>query len=152
VLDTSYVGALAAHQAPTTAAASLQHFETTDKIKNVVSRRSWNIQFETGKADFTPAAKTELEQLQRDLLVAGATVVELHGHTDAQGNPAANMALSEARAFAVKNWLEQQAPINFPEGRLHVFAHGQMNPVAPNATDAGRAQNRRVEIVMGTAS
>ena len=60
------------------------------------------------------------------------------------------MNLAEERAFAVKNWLEQQSPLNFPKGRIRVFAHGQENPVAPNASAEGRAQNRRVEIVLGT--
>jgi outer membrane protein OmpA-like peptidoglycan-associated protein len=77
--------------------------------------------------------------------------VEVHGHTDSQGNPQTNMSLSEARAFAVKKWLEKQSPVNFPSGRVRVFAHGQSNPVAPNSSEAGRAQNRRVEIVL-TAS
>jgi outer membrane protein OmpA-like peptidoglycan-associated protein len=60
------------------------------------------------------------------------------------------MALSESRAFAVKEWLEKQSPVNFPPGRVRVFSHGQENPVAPNATAEGRAKNRRVEIVLGT--
>ena len=60
------------------------------------------------------------------------------------------MALSESRAFAVKQWLESKAPVNFPSGRLRVFSHGQENPIAPNSTNEGRAQNRRVEIVLGT--
>ena len=93
---------------------------------------------------------TELDQLLRDLLVAGGTAVEIHGHTDNVGNMESNQKLSEERAFAVKSWLEQQSSSNFPEGRLRVFAHGATNPVAPNSTPEGRAQNRRVEIVMGT--
>jgi outer membrane protein OmpA-like peptidoglycan-associated protein len=86
----------------------------------------------------------------QDTLVAGATAIEVHGHTDAAGVPDANLRLSEERAFAVKQWLEQKAPVNFPAGRVRVFAHGQQNPVAPNTTPEGRAQNRRVEIVLGT--
>jgi len=60
------------------------------------------------------------------------------------------MKLSEDRAFSVKRWLEKQAPVNFPKGRIRIFAHGQMNPVASNSTEAGRALNRRVEVVLGT--
>jgi OOP family OmpA-OmpF porin len=148
VLDTSYVKALAAREAPKTAAA-MPTFEASQKVTNVVSRRSWNIQFDTGKATFTSTAEHDLDSLLRDLLVASATVVEVHGHTDAAGNADANMRLSEERAFAVKQWLEQKAPVNFPSGRIRVFAHGQTNPVAPNSDEAGRAQNRRVEIVIG---
>ena len=54
------------------------------------------------------------------------------------------------RSFAVKQWLEKQAPVNFPKGRVRVHAKGQEDPVAPNSTPQGRAQNRRVEVVLGT--
>jgi OmpA-OmpF porin, OOP family len=46
--------------------------------------------------------------------------------------------------------MQQRSPVNFPEGRIRVFAHGQLNPITPNTTLEGRAQNRRVEIVLGT--
>ena len=86
-----------------------------------------------------------------DLVVAGGTLVEIHGHTDNAGSADKNQQLSEARAFAVRSWLEQRSPANFPEGRVKVFAHGATQPLAPNATADGRAKNRRVEIVLGTA-
>ncbi len=149
VLDTSYIQAIAARKAPTTK-AEMPKFEQAAKVTSVVSRRSWQINFQSGKATFSPDAFRELDQLLNDLLVASATAVEVHGHTDAQGAPDKNLQLSEERAFAVKQWLEQQAPVNFPQGRIRVFAHGQTNPVAPNSTPEGRAQNRRVEIVIGT--
>ncbi len=153
ILDTSYVQGIAQRAAPqsaTVAAAEQPTFTQSAPVRNVVSRRSWQITFESGSANFTPEAQRELDQLLRDLLVASGTVVEVHGHTDSVGNPQSNMNLSESRAFAVKQWLEAQSSVNFPEGRVRVFAHGQENPMAPNTTDAGRARNRRVEIVLGT--
>ncbi|HYP89694.1 MAG TPA: OmpA family protein, partial [Polyangiaceae bacterium] len=60
----------------------------------------------------------------------------------------ANQVLSERRAFAVKNWLQQHAPRNFPEARFRVFAHGAEQPRMPNDSAAGRSQNRRVDIVL----
>jgi OmpA-OmpF porin, OOP family len=117
-----------------------------------VSRKNWNIQFETGKATFSGGAEDQLKKLLNDLVIASGTTVEIHGHTDNQGSPDANMQLSEDRAFAVKAWLEKNAPANFPEGRLKVFAHGQTNPIAPNATADGKAKNRRVEIVLGATN
>jgi OmpA-OmpF porin, OOP family len=149
ILDTSYVEAVARRDSPKTA-PDQPKFSAEDKVKSVVSRRSWQITFETGSAAFSPAAAKDLDQLLRDLLVASGTVVEVHGHTDNVGNADANMALSEKRAFAIRDWLEKKSPANFPEGRIRIFAHGQTNPVAPNATPEGRAKNRRVEIVLGT--
>ena len=153
ILDTSYIQDVAG-KAPaastTVAAAERPTFSAAEPVRNVVSRKAWNINFETGSARFTPQAEQQLQQLLRDLLVANAAVVEVHGHTDNVGAPQANMQLSESRAFAVKQWLEQQSPANFPEGRIRIFSHGQQNPIVPNSTDAGRARNRRVEIVIGT--
>jgi OOP family OmpA-OmpF porin len=152
ILDTSYVAALKkAPEAPTTK-PDLPTFKPDDKVATVVSRKAWDIQFESGSANFTPSAKAQLDTLLKDLVIAGGTLVEIHGHTDNVGGLDKNQALSEARAFAVKQWLEQQAPNEFPSGRIKIFAHGQSEPIEPNATPAGRAKNRRVEIVMGTAS
>ncbi len=154
VIDTSYLQDIAKRSAPSHAAvvASRPTYEKSAPVHTVVSRRSWNIHFDTGRASFAPDAKRDLDRLRQGLLVASGAVVEIHGHTDNQGNPTANMALSEQRAFAVKQWLQRQSPVNFPDGRIRVFAHGQTQPVAPNSTEAGRAQNRRVEVVVGTTS
>ncbi|MGZ3404845.1 MAG: OmpA family protein [Polyangia bacterium] len=149
VLDTSYVKEVSAGAKGSE--PELAQFSAQEKMKSVVSRRSWDIQFATGSDKFTKEASAALKQLFNDLVVAGGTLVEVHGHTDNQGTTDANQKLSESRAFAVKQWLEQQSATNFPEGRVRVFAHGMTEPVAPNTTAEGRSKNRRVEIVLGTA-
>jgi outer membrane protein OmpA-like peptidoglycan-associated protein len=121
-------------------------------VKTVVSRRSWDIQFNSGAATFTANTEKDLQNLLKDLVIASGTIVEVHGHTDNAGNADSNMKLSEERAFAVKQWLEKQAPTSFPEGRVRVIAHGQTEPVAPNTSEEGKAKNRRVVIVMGTGA
>ena len=150
ILDTSYIQELNT-AAPAATAPDLATFKETAKVEQVISRRSWAIEFESGKATFTPKANAELKDLLNDLIIAGGTLVEVHGHTDNQGNADKNMQLSEDRAFAVKTWLEQQSPANFPKGRVKVFAHGATEPLESNATPQGRATNRRVEVVVGTA-
>jgi OOP family OmpA-OmpF porin len=115
-----------------------------------VAKRNWNITFNTGSATFTPAAAATLDDLYNQLLVGGALAVQIEGHTDNTGNADANMALSEERAFAVKGWLERKAPALFPAGRIIIRAMGQTMPIAPNTTEAGKAQNRRVTIILGT--
>lgn len=156
VTDTRYIQAVAKKITPAASSAavarSANKFSKADKVKTVVSRRSWNIPFESGRAAFSPSAQKDLQRLRQDLLIAQSTVVEVHGHTDNQGNPATNMALSESRAFAVQQWLQKQFPVNFPAGRVRVFSHGQTNPIAPNSTTEGRTRNRRVEVVIGSAS
>ncbi|MGH9722765.1 MAG: OmpA family protein, partial [Bryobacteraceae bacterium] len=151
ILDTSYIEAIAARSG-SVVPAERPKFIAEERLQSIVSRRSWQINFETGKAAFTPDAQADLEQLLRDLVVASSTAVEVHGHTDSVGSPDANMRLSEERAFAVRKWLEDKSPVNFPSGRVRVFAHGQSNPVAPNTSNEGRARNRRVDIVVGTTA
>ena len=151
ILDTSYIAALAKEPEAPKTEADLPKFEVGSKVQEVVSRKAWDIQFGTGSAKFTASAQKQLDELMRDLVIASGTLVEIHGHTDNQGGLDRNQALSEERAFAVKTWLEQQAPSSFPQGRVVVFAHGQTQPLQPNSTAEGRSKNRRVEIVLGTA-
>jgi OOP family OmpA-OmpF porin len=149
ITDLSYIKELYAKGTKTQADGV--SFAGDAKMKQIVSKKAWDIQFQTSSAGFGTAANKDLEQLLADLVVASGTMVEIHGHTDAVGNPESNMHLSEERAFAVKRWLETHAPTSFPEGRVKVIAHGQTEPIAPNNTSEGRAKNRRVVIVLGTS-
>ncbi|WP_188812758.1 OmpA family protein [Hymenobacter cavernae] len=131
------------------APAETQKFAADDEIRQSVSKRAWNIEFETGKSTFTPETQRQLNQLFDDLVVAGRLKVAVHGHTDNVGDPQRNQQLSEDRALAVEHWLEQKSSSAFPDGRVQVYAHGATEPVASNASPEGRAQNRRVEVVLG---
>ena len=152
VLNTSYLKrvleATKEPVRPVVEAASYSAVATAGATE--LGRRSWQIQFDTGQASFRPEASAVLTELMQGLIVAGGAAIEVHGHTDNQGVRETNQTLSEQRAFAVKRWLEQRAPENFPETRFRVFAHGAEQPVAPNDSDAGRGKNRRVEIVLVT--
>lgn len=150
ITDTSYLKDLSA-QGTTTTAADTMKFAPDQKLQTVVSRKSWDIQFLVGSAGFTKETTEVLKALLSDLVVASGTLVEIHGHTDNVGTPESNLRLSEDRAFAVKKWLEGQAPSSFPEGRVKVIPHGQSEPVESNNTPDGRAKNRRVVIVLGTS-
>lgn len=146
ILDTSYYKDLKAKKLNKAVAQPTVKPSQTPGI--ALSKKEWHIPFDTGKASFSGAAQHDLEKLRQDLLVASNTTVEIRGHTDNVGNPKANMDLSEARAFAVKKWLEKAFPLNFPQGRVTVVARGQEEPLAPNTTAEGRAQNRRVEVII----
>jgi OOP family OmpA-OmpF porin len=139
----------AQYKGKTVAPAERQQFAAGDEIRQSVSRRAWNIAFNSGQSTFTPAAERELSQLFNDLVVAGRLKVAVHGHTDNTGDPQRNQQLSEDRAMAVQHWLEARSRSAFPDGRIQVYAHGATEPVASNATPGGKAQNRRVEVVLG---
>lgn len=151
ILNPSFVDAIGQRTQLVTQ-ADVPKFTASTPVTGVVGRRAWNITFETGQASFTPSATRDLEALFKDLVIAGSTVVEIHGHTDNVGDSQMNRALSERRAFTVKKWLETKSSTNFPQGRIRVFAHGDTNPLVENATEIGRAKNRRVEIVLGTTN
>lgn len=142
---------LKALQATTTAKAApslTDYAGSAGDITDVVAKRNWSIQFDTGKATFTPAALHTLDQLYRALVV-NALPVELDGHTDNTGTTDANMALSRARAEAVKDYLTSKSSTLFPPSRIDTKAFGDTQPLASNATADGRAQNRRVTVVIG---
>lgn len=122
---------------------------TGGNVRDVISNQTVHIQFRTGSAELTPAATAQLREIMQSAVVANDLAVEIRGHTDNTGTVDGNQSLSEARAFAVKTWLQQQARVDFPDTRFKVRAFGQTQPVASNGTESGRAQNRRVEIVLG---
>ena len=102
-----------------------------------------NVQFVTGSTTLTQVAREELDKAAKILNEQYPQLkVEIAGHTDNTGKPASNQLLSEKRAAAVKTYLEKQG---VSAGRLTVVGFGQDQPVADNATAAGRTKNRRVE-------
>lgn len=160
VIDTSYLKDAARRgsvsQAVIAKAKPIYHPRVASNGKRnsgaVLSRRSWNITFNPGSANLTPAARHTMEQLSRELLVAGGAIIEVHGHTDNQGhNPAKSWALSKVRANAVKAWLEHRAPVNFPRGRIQAMYHGETQPLVRGNNPQAWAKNRRVEIVLRAA-
>jgi OOP family OmpA-OmpF porin len=77
--------------------------------------------------------------------------IDIVGHTDNTGSDAVNWPLSERRARAVKDWLANQSPENYPDERVNTSGRGSSDPVSgydPSSYE-GRAKNRRVEIIMG---
>src|SRR5271165_6663903 len=113
----------------------------------VVSKRSYSINFDTGKATFTEEGVRTMSELKDSLAITGL-FIQVDGYTDNTGSEGVNQALSDARAAAVKDWLQKHAPRNFPDNRFKIAGHGSQNPVATNETSAGKAANRRVEITL----
>jgi outer membrane protein OmpA-like peptidoglycan-associated protein len=100
--------------------------------------------FDTGKTTLKPDAKITLAKFAGVMLVFAKTTMVVEGYTDNVGAEAANVKLSEARAKAVRDYLESQG---LASNRLTSVGKGPADPVAPNDTPDGRAKNRRVEIV-----
>jgi outer membrane protein OmpA-like peptidoglycan-associated protein len=103
------------------------------------------ILFATGKADLQPESRPVLKEIAATLKEHGDLKILIEGHTDNVGSPASNLTLSDARAAAVKSALV--ADYGVDGGRITTKGLGDTKPAAPNTTAAGKAQNRRVEIV-----
>lgn len=103
------------------------------------------ILFATGKADLQPESRSVLKEIATTLKEHGDLKILIEGHTDNVGNAANNLALSDARAAAVKAALV--ADYGVAAERISTKGFGDTKPSVPNATPEGRAQNRRVEVV-----
>ncbi|MGD0740064.1 MAG: OmpA family protein [Terracidiphilus sp.] len=99
--------------------------------------------FDFNKSTLQPASDPVLQQILDFLKKNPTQKIEVQGHTDNVGGDAYNQTLSEARARAIVTWLTQHG---IAAGRLTAKGFGKTRPIADNATDAGRAKNRRVEI------
>ena len=101
------------------------------------------ILFDTGKSKLKPASEKDLTEFAKVLKEYKDTDLIIEGHTDNKGKKKTNVKLSMARAKSVIAFMEGQGV----EGdRLTPQGYADDRPVAPNDTDAGRAQNRRVQI------
>ena len=102
------------------------------------------IPFKTGKADLQPVAIDRLKIVAEALKGTQRTIL-VEGHTDSTGKPETNMKLSQARAETVRKYLVDGG---IPADQIRAQGIGQDRPVADNKTSAGRAKNRRVEVIL----
>jgi outer membrane protein OmpA-like peptidoglycan-associated protein len=113
----------------------------------VLGHKSIYINFATGSDQPLQESLATLNELKDSLAINSQLAVQIDGYTDDTGTDTVNMPLSERRALAVKRYLQQKAPMSFPEERFKsVAGHGSLNPIAPNTTAQNKALNRRVEI------
>jgi len=104
--------------------------------------------FETGQAVLQPGAERTLDALANALKDTPQRAVAIEGFTDSVGDAAFNQQLSERRAEAVRDALQQRG---IDASRIVARGYGEQFPVASNATPAGRQLNRRVEIIVSDA-
>ena len=103
------------------------------------------VNFAFNSSELSSSAKTNLDKLAKVLVNNPDTNINIYGHTDNKGTNAYNMTLSEKRAKSVVNYLASHGVkrnIMFAKGM------GESDPVATNETEAGRAENRRVEFAI----
>lgn len=102
-----------------------------------------DISFDTGRADIKPSMRPILDRFAETLRDNPATEVRIIGHTDNTGSDAINNPLSVERAASARDYLADRG---VSARRIDIAGRGAREPVASNATEAGRARNRRIEI------
>lgn len=108
-----------------------------------------DISFDVGRADIKPNFAPVLDRFAQTLNQNTATTVRIVGYTDATGSDAINNPLSVNRAASTRNYLTTRG---VAAQRVAIDGRGSQQPVADNATEAGRARNRRVEIFVAEAA
>ncbi len=103
------------------------------------------VNFDFNSSNLTALAKNNLDKLVTVLRNNPDTNINIYGHTDSIGSDAVNLKISKQRADAVKNYFTANG---ISVSRLFTEGLGKTEPIASNETDAGRAQNRRVEFAI----
>ncbi|HWV57506.1 MAG TPA: OmpA family protein [Longimicrobiales bacterium] len=103
------------------------------------------ILFDFDRSDLRPEARQNLANLAASLNKYPDTEILLVGHTDNVGTDSYNQSLSERRALAARDYLVAQG---VAAARIRAVGRGESEPIATNDTDAGRQQNRRVEVAI----
>lgn len=121
-----------------------QVLQTRDSARGLIVSMS-DVLFDFNQATLKPGAKLRLAKVSGIILAYPDLKLEIDGFTDNKGTPQYNMTLSDKRAKAVRDFLVSQG---VGTDAVTTKGFGESNPVATNATAAGRQQNRRVELVV----
>ena len=115
----------------------------TDNGKAILVNLPDGVTFDVGSAALKPQFRDTLDKIAASMVQYPDSLIDVYGHTDSTGSDAFNQTLSESRARTVADYLSMRG---VSEARIRSKGFGETMPVANNATDEGRAKNRRVEI------
>jgi outer membrane protein OmpA-like peptidoglycan-associated protein len=133
-----------AEQRAAQALGQLRGVQVREDPRGTVLTLSGSVLFASGQAELLPAARNRLEEVAR-ALIQTPNVLVVEGHTDSRGTEQLNEELSRQRAEAVRDFLVSRG---VPAERIEARGLGEYRPVASNTSAEGRANNRRVEIVI----
>jgi outer membrane protein OmpA-like peptidoglycan-associated protein len=116
-----------------------------EEERGLVVTLSGSVLFRSAESTLLPPARVKLDQVANALLAIRARNLIVEGHTDSKGTEAYNRDLSQRRADAVRDYLVQRG---YPASHIQSRGQGEGSPIASNTSAEGRANNRRVEIVI----
>jgi outer membrane protein OmpA-like peptidoglycan-associated protein len=143
--DTRFLQALAADYGTQKVEEPKMAAKAPAKNDRAIINKQIEIHFTPGSDDIMPGSFFVLDSLGDTMTSFGNTYLRVEGNTDATGSANKNLTLSERRALAVKNYIVKTFP-NIDANRFQTIGRGSANPIADNATEAGRQLNRRTEI------
>jgi outer membrane protein OmpA-like peptidoglycan-associated protein len=117
----------------------------TEEERGLVVTLSGSILFRSAEATLMSSAQKKLDQVTKALLAVRARNIIVEGHTDSRGSESYNQNLSQRRADAVRDYLVQKG---YPADHIQARGKSKGSPIADNASPEGRANNRRVEIII----
>lgn len=113
--------------------------------RGLVITLSGSVLFRSDEANLLPSARTRLDDVSKALLEAKERTLVVEGHTDSQGSSSHNLDLSQRRADAVREYLVGRG---YPAAHITAMGYGSQRPTGDNKSAEGRANNRRVEIIV----
>jgi outer membrane protein OmpA-like peptidoglycan-associated protein len=116
-----------------------------EEARGLVITLSGSVLFASSKSELLPAAQSRLNQVAEALLATKERKLTVEGHTDSRGSSSYNQVLSQQRADAVRSYIISRG---YPADMIQSQGIGKDRPVADNASAEGRANNRRVEIIV----
>jgi outer membrane protein OmpA-like peptidoglycan-associated protein len=125
-----------------------QVLQTTETARGLIVNMS-DVLFDFNKYTLKPEAREKLAKVSGILLAYPNLKLQVEGYTDNIGTDEYNQKLSEERADSVRDYLVSQS---VADSNVTAAGYGKSDPVADNSTNAGRAQNRRVELVVSGAA
>lgn len=145
-LEEEKAARVAAEKKLSAAMASLSEIaKVKEEKRGVVITLSGEVLFASGKSELLPIAQSRLDDVAKALKDQGFKAILIEGHTDSRGSAKKNEELSFQRAEAVRSYLVSRG---LPTDKIKAIGVGPSRPIATNETAEGRANNRRVELVV----
>ena len=142
----------ARQEAETKLTSTLQAMKELQSVKEeargLVITLSGQVLFASGKSELLPTAQRSLDNVAEAVKTQPDRAITVEGYTDSQGSRQTNMDLSQRRGEAVRSYLVSRG---IPDGNIKAVGLGPDRPLASNGTAEGRANNRRVEIILAPA-
>lgn len=127
------------------AEAALAKLEAKEEERGLVITLSGSVLFASNESTLLPAAQNKLNEVTDALLASKERRITIEGHTDSQGSSSHNMNLAQKRADAVRSYIISRG---YPSNLIYAQGIGEGRPIADNSSAEGRANNRRVEIIV----